>query len=90
MTGDYVSGRPPDEIADLPISAHVTVLGADLAVHHRYDEALSRGVRYSTGFSSSLSVRPWDDRLDIRERRYLAAWARRNLFGGAGSEVTES
>lgn len=74
--------------SDLPILTHTRLLGVDIAVHQ---EDMWREVHGDGGNSAAVRnglveiTRPGvDRRLSVKDRRYLAAWARRNLFNGAG------
>lgn len=71
------------EPEDLPISTHVHVLGADITVHQR---ANLEAVRYGSpsGGLHGIRIDAFGSRnyLNQRCRKYLAAWARRNLFEG--------
>lgn len=76
------------EFADLMMSTHTRVLGVDICVHQQaiWEEVHGDGRR--GGLEADIQIeRPGvDRRLDVRDRRYIAAWARRNLFNGAGPQ----
>lgn len=79
----------PDGInpADLNISQNERVLGAVITTHPRWLYREMHGLRNSSGFTEGVRVaavgsdKSYIDRLD---RRYIAAWARRNLFSKGG------
>lgn len=74
----------PDGIdpGDLLISSHERLLGVDLTVHPRWLYREMWGLQNRSGFTKGVEVRAVgsDKRPDRLDRRYLAAWARRNLF----------
>lgn len=74
MTSSYSLSRSESK-EELPIYVHTQVLGVDIGDHQRTPEDGTRVMAYGS-----------DTYLDRPGRRYIAAWARRNLFNGAGPQ----
>ena len=77
---------PSDElkaaVGDVPIHTHVRLLGVDIAVDQLQQRCEMKGVRYPLAMSrDTVDVRAVgsDTRLGARDRRYIAAWARRTI-----------
>ena len=88
MTSKVPSDELKEEVGDVPISTHTQVLGADITVpqlHHRCEMA---DVEYPLGGRGKVKITAvgHDGRISTAERRYIAAWARRNLFDGHGGD----
>ena len=85
---DEQSKTGPDGIDpdDLPISTTEHVLGATVTIHSQWVYREMHGMHNPSGFSEGIRVDSVGERalIDSRERRYIAAWARRNLFDGVG------
>ena len=86
MTSTIPSDELKEQVGDVPISTHTQVLGADITVpqlHHRcemYDKKYPLGGRGQV----KIAAVGRDGRISAADRRYIAAWARRNLFDGHG------
>ena len=82
MTGD-------DGIPDVPLSTHDEMLGVDIEVSQLADEEFGRTGRCSGAWTREnvVRVRPaYVTGLTYqKDRRYLAAWARRVLFKTANN-----
>lgn len=70
---------------DLPISVHEYMLGVDICIHSRQMFCEINDIYTGSKLSPDPEIRAVDgSRMDLapgsRERKYLAAWARRNLF----------
>lgn len=70
------------EYDHLPLTTHTTVLGVDITVNQRAEAAAADGKRTEGGLGPGPRFETLADRDIPRVRRGLAAWARRNLFGG--------
>lgn len=86
MSRKFPSENLKQKIGDVPMHTTTRVLGVSIGVpqvHHRCDML---GVDYPMGGSPDVKIQAVGDRrwIDSRDRRYIAAWARRNLFNGAG------
>ena len=67
---------------DLPLSTREPVLGAHIDVKQR--DTYTHEYKGHTTRESAVDVEPMGERalVDQRDRKYLAKWARRNLYGG--------
>jgi hypothetical protein len=72
------------EVAHLPICTSTTALGVVITVHQRADHAAQRGLETPGGLGPDPEIEAPTGHHLPRVRRELAAWARRNLFDGAG------
>jgi len=73
----------PADVEHLPLVSHTTVLGVDIVVNQRAERAAGVGKTTPGGLEPSPEFRTMaDDHCPYRVQRELAAWARRNLFGG--------
>lgn len=81
-----------EETADeLPCSTHEYMLGVDIKIHSRRMFCEIHDVKTNSGLSPepeihAVGTRRYDLRPGSRERTYLAAWARRNLFTTGGDD----
>lgn len=72
-----------------PLLTHARVLGADISVSQAELQCEMAGIRYPLGGSPEpvkIDAVGSDNRVRVQDRRYIAEWARRNLFDGAGPQ----
>jgi hypothetical protein len=78
-------GHRDIESSDLPLVTHTTVLGVDVAVHQEAIWAEVHEDGYDRGLQADVEFTTWQGEILHQNLRHeLAAWARRNLFNGAG------
>lgn len=88
MSSKCPSDKLKEAVGDVPISAHTQVLGVDITVPQLHHHCEMNGVTYPLGGRGQVEVSAVgrDGRITAADRRYIAAWARRNLFGGHGGD----
>lgn len=81
-----MSARPPSEIVkkskELPLATHTFVLGADIVDHQQANWLHMQGYRSPGGLEGTEIRATGESYISQHERRYIAKWARRNLFEG--------
>jgi len=86
---------PSDElkaqVGDVPITTHTRVLGADIHVPQLHHCCEMHDVEYPLGGLGKVMISAVgsDRGIGAADRRYIAAWARRNLFEGHGEKIDE-
>jgi hypothetical protein len=86
MTSTIPSDELKEQVGDVPISTHTQVLGADITVPQLHHRCEMYGEKYPLGGRGEVKITAVgrDGRISAAGRRYIAAWARRNLFDGHG------
>lgn len=85
----YRTEDEEDDFSHLPLSTKVRVLGVEIKVHQRaIAESVHLG-RHRGGLEPDAFPQAVgsDVRVVGANRREIAAWARRNLFGGASDDT---
>lgn len=88
MSSKFPSDDLKNRVGDVPILTHTRLLGVDIAVPQLHHRCTMHGEAYPMGGNDSVEIEAVgsDRRMSGRDRRYLAAWARRNLFDGVAPE----
>lgn len=86
MSAKVPSDELKDVVGDVPIHTHTRVLGVDISVPQLHHQCEIHDVDYPLGGLGKVDVDAVgrDGRISQADRRYIAAWARRNLFDGHG------
>ena len=85
MSSKCPSDELVDVVGEIPIHTHTRVLGVDISVPQLHHQCEMHGERYPLGGRGEVKISAIgsDTRIGAADRRYIAAWARRNLFDGA-------
>lgn len=84
MSAKVPSEDIKDRVGDVPIHTHTRVLGVDIEVPQLHHQCDMHGENYPLGGRGKVKISAVgsDTRIGPADRRYIAAWARRNLFNG--------
>lgn len=85
MSSKCPSDELVDVVGEIPIHTHTRVLGVDISVPQLHHQCEMHGVDYPLAGRGNVEVSAVgsDTRIGAADRRYIAVWARRNLFDGA-------
>jgi hypothetical protein len=74
------------DASDFPMSTHTSLLGVDIMAHQEAMWADVHEGGHSGGLEPDIEITAWagDPYFHQHIRKDIAAWARRNLFDGAG------
>ena len=88
MTSTIPSEELKEQVGDVPLSTHTQVLGADITVPQLHHHCEMADVEYPLGGRGQVKITAvgGDGRISTADHRYIAVWARRNLFGGHGGD----
>jgi hypothetical protein len=91
MSSKCPSEELKERVGDVPISTHTRFLGVDIVVPQLHHRCEMNDVEYPLGGRGEVEVSAVgsDRRLRAADRRYIAKWARRNLFKGHGGQTDE-
>jgi hypothetical protein len=91
MSAKVPSDKLKEKVGDVPISTHTRVLGVDITVPQLQHRCEMNGIEYPLGGLGNVRIEAVgsDRRIGVADRRYIAAWARRNLFEGHGGQTDE-
>ena len=88
MSQKCPSDELKEQVGDVPITTHTRVLGVDIHVPQLHHRCEMNDVEYPLAGHGKVKVSAVgsDRRIGAADRRYIAAWARRNLFEGHGGQ----